>query len=181
MRIACLLLISLIAAQSAAEEWQMLEGSELLFEASWEETPLPGRFGQFDVRLESETGQVSDATLSVAVQLANADMDDPDMNEAIAGVEWFAVAEHPQATYTSESIDETAPGEFVATGELNLKGHRKPVDVPFTWSNSGDVAEMRGELTVDRTEFDIGSGEWSDDESIGTDVRISFIVLLTRR
>ena len=71
--------------------------------------------------------------------------------------------------------------EFVATGELNLKGHRKPVDVPFTWSNSGDVAEMRGELTVDRTEFDIGSGEWSDDESIGTDVRISFIVLLTRR
>lgn len=181
MRAVCLLLTSLIAAPASAEQWRMLDASELLFEASWENTPLPGRFDQFEVQLDGKAEDLTGATLTVTVELAGADMDDPDMNEAIAGEEWFAAVKYPQAVYTSESIDETAPGEYVARGELNLKGIQKPVDVPFTWSVSDDRAEMNGELTVVRTRFDIGSGEWADDESIGFDVRLTFKVLLAQQ
>ena len=181
MRTVCLLLAMLTAGQAGAERWHMLDDSEFLFESSWEDTPLPGRFNEFDVRLDAETEDLTNATLTVTVDLAGADMDDPDMNEAIAGDEWFAIATYPQAIYTSESIVESAPGEYVASGELDLKGIQRPVIVPFTWSVSDDRAEMSGELTVLRTQFDIGSGEWANDESIGADVRLTFRVLLTRR
>ena len=180
-RIACLLMTLLATAQGGADEWRMLDESEFLFEASWEGTTLPGRITAFDVRLEIDDGGFATARLVVTVDLAGADMDDPDINEAIAGDEWFGVAEYPQATYTSRSIVETAPDEYRAVGELELKGISQSVEVPFTWTESAGRAEMSGEFVLDRTQFNIGSGEWANDESIGTAVRLSFKVLFLQQ
>lgn len=180
-RIIALLTALLAIAPAHAETWRMLEDSEFLFEATWEDTALPGRFRAFDVTLETDTGDIADARLAVTVDLAAADMDDPDINEAIAGDDWFAVAKHPRATYTSQSILELAPGEYRAAGELVLKGVARAIEVPFAWSESDSRAEMNGELVVDRTQFDIGSGEWANDDSIGVDVRLSFTVLLAEQ
>ena len=152
MRVITSVSLLVLAAPALAVEWKMLEDSQFLFEASWEGTPLPGRFGEFDVRIEMDTGDVTSSSLTVTVELAGADMDDPDINEAIAGPEWFSIAEFPIATFTSQTIAGDAPGTYVASGELELKGIRKALDVPFTWSESGDRAEMTGELILDRTQ-----------------------------
>lgn len=181
IRIAGLLASTLAASGALADEWRMQGEGELLFEPTWEGEPVPGRFEKFDVRLDTCEGGVAGSELKVTVNLDSADMDDPDINEAIAGAEWFAVDEHPVATYTSDSVGEAADGGYLAAGHLELKGVRLPVSVPFQWSASGDRAEMRGELTIDRTRFDVGSGEWSDGDTIGTEVRVSFDVILERQ
>ncbi len=181
MRFVFLLSTLLAAAPASADQWRMLDESAFDFEASWEGTALPGRFSEFDVRLDAEASDLTRAMLVVTVDLSGADMDDPDINEAIAGEEWFAVDKHPQATYTSQSIVETAPGEYRATGDLELKGITKSVDVPFTWLDSADGAVMSGELVIDRTRFEIGSGEWANDDSIGFDVRLSFKIVFARQ
>jgi len=177
-----ILLISMLAAAGAfAGEWRMQAEGQLLFEATWEGQAVPGRFHDFDVVLDTGDSDVAGAVLTVTVELDSADMDDPDINEAIAGPEWFAVGEHPVATYTSESIEAAPGGGFVAEGQLDLKGVCLPVAVPFQWSESGGRAQMRGELVVDRTRFDVGSGEWAAGEPIGTGVRVSFDVTLERQ
>ena len=159
----------------------MLEESEFLFEASWEGTPLPGQFKEFAVSVDIDASDVTSSALTVSVDLAGADMDDPDINEAIAGPEWFAIADYPHATYKSTAISSDGPGTYVAEGELELKGIRQAVVVPFSWSESDDRAEMTGELTIDRTRFEVGSGEWADDESIAIDVRLFFRIKLARQ
>jgi polyisoprenoid-binding protein YceI len=143
-RIAILLVSMLGAAGVLADEWRMQGEGELLFEATWEGETVPGRFHDFEVRLDTGDGGVAGAALTVTVNLDSADMDDPDINEAIAGAEWFAVSEHPVATYTSESIDVESDGGYVAEGHLDLKGVRLPVSVPFQWSESDGRAQMRG-------------------------------------
>ena len=160
----------------------MSPDSEFLFEATWEGTPLPGRFGSFDVVLFSQSADsIAGSTLTVSVQLAAADMDDPDINEAIAGPEWFSVEEHPAAIYESEEVVSTGPGTYLAKGALKLKGVDARVDVPFTWSQSDGQAQMKGEFVIDRTTFDVGSGEWADDTAIGIDVRLSFDLVLEKQ
>ena len=180
-RIAGLLASMLAASGALADEWRMRGEGELLFEPTWEGVPVPGRFENFDVRFDTGDGGIVGSELEVTVNLDSADMDDPDINEAIAGAEWFAVDEYPVATYTSDSIDEAADGSYVASGHLELKGVRLPVSVSFQWSASGDRAEMRGELAIDRTRFDVGSGEWSSGDTIGTEVSVSFDVILERQ
>jgi len=180
-RIASLSFLTLAASGALADQWRMQGKGELLFEPTWEGEAVPGRFESFDVRLDTGDGCVAGSELEVTVKLDSADMDDPDINEVIAGAEWFAVDEHPVATYTSDSIEEAADGGYVASGHLELKGVRLPVNVPFQWSASGDRAEMSGELAIERTRFDVGSGEWSNGETIGTEVRVSFDVILERQ
>ena len=165
---------------TSAAEWRMLAGSEFIFETTFEETALPGRFEQFDVALVFDPDNPGAGRLQVTVNLEGANMDDPDINAAIAGADWFHIANFPQATYESKEIVATTSGRYVAKGDLDLKGIRKKVDVPFTWSASGDIVEMTGELVLQRTAFDIGSGEWSNDDAIGLNVRLSFTVQLER-
>ena len=180
-RVLSLLLCVGPIASAAADEWRMTEESELTFEASWEETALPGRFRSFDVELLPADGSIEGGKLVVTVDLVAADMDDPDINEAIAGEEWFAIERFPVATYTSRSIRQAEENIYVAEGDLDLKGHVEPIAVPFTWEASGSSAIMTGKLALDRTRFDIGSGEWADDDSIGQAVLVTFRVVLERQ
>ncbi len=180
-RIASLLISMLAVSAAFADEWRMQGEGELLFQPTWEGEALSGRFGAFDVRLDTRDGGVAGGELEVAVNLASADMDDPDINEAIVGADWFAVSQHPVATYTSDSIEPGADGGYVAKGHLDLKGIRLPITVPFQWSESGGLGEMSGVVVIDRTRFGVGSGEWESGDTIGTEVRVSFDVNLERQ
>lgn len=180
-RITSVLVSTFAVSGALAEEWRMQGEGELVFEPTWEGEAVPGRFRRFDVQVDTGEDGIAGAALEVTVNLDSADMDDPDINEAIAGAEWFAVKEHPVATYKSESIKAGPEGAYVAEGNLDLKGARLPVAVPFQWSESDDRAQMRGELVIDRTRFDVGSGEWATGDPIGTGVRVSFDVTLERQ
>ena len=180
-RIASALVLTIAGAAAFAGEWRMQGEGELLFQPTWEGEPVPGRFGEFDVRVDTDDHGLAGAELAVTVNLESADMDDPDINEAIAGAEWFAVSEHPVATYTSDSIESAGDGTYLASGHLALKGVRLPVDVPFSWNAEDDRAEMSGDVVIDRTRFDVGSGEWASGDTIGTEVRVRFNVTLERQ
>jgi polyisoprenoid-binding protein YceI len=182
MRPLARLLVSIFAASGAlADEWRVQEDGEIVFEPTWEGEAVPGRFRVFDVEVDTGDGGIAGAELQVTVNLDSADMNDPDINEAIAGAEWFAVSEYPVATYRSESIGAGPDGSYVAQGYLDLKGARLPVTVPFHWTESGDRAEMSGEVVIDRTRFDVGSGEWAGNDPIGTAVSVRFSVTLERQ
>ena len=74
----------------------------------------------------------------------------------------------------------TAPGRYVARGQLRLKGAQQAVEVPFSWAETGDAAKMDGEFVVKRGFFGIGSGEWASTSVIGADVTIKFSVRLRK-
>lgn len=180
-RIASLLISTLAVTAAFADEWRLQGEGELLFQPTWEGEALHGRFGAFDVRLDTRDGGVAGGELEVTANLESADMDDPDINEAIVGADWFAVSQYPVATYTSDSIEPGPDGGYVAKGHLDLKGVRLPVTVPFQWSESGGLGEMSGDVVIDRTRFEVGSGEWASGDTIGTEVRVSFDVNLERQ
>ena len=69
---------------------------------------------------------------------------------------------------------------YVARGTLSLKGVKQPVEVPFTWTASGNGAAMEGELTLERGKFGIGAGEWLATDVIGAEVKVRFSVKLRK-
>ena len=169
------------ASVSQAAEWRSQSDGKLHFEASWEGSALPGRFGSFEVLLVSDDEQIEGGLLTVRVNLGAADMDDPDINEAIAGSEWFSVAQYPVARYRSLSIEKNAAGEFLVRGELELKDHRKPFELNFEWFEAENTARMSGEFHIDRTDYDVGSGEWASGDTIGKNVSVRFDIVMTRQ
>lgn len=171
--------LSIFATQSlAAGQWKMLPGSSFTYEATFEGAAAPGRFKQFEVDLEFDPVRPATGRLRVTVDLRAADMGDPDLNDGIADPEWFHPVKFPEAVFSSDDITATAAGEYLAKGVLRLKGVSKPVVVPFSWSESGTQAQMRGGLIMKRTDFDVGSGEWATGDSIGIDIGLRFYIRL---
>jgi polyisoprenoid-binding protein YceI len=175
---ACLLALS---GHAAAADWRMdAAGSRLEFAATYERTPAPGVFKEFDTRLAFDPEKTADRRLEVTIKVASADMANADINKAIAGPEWFDFARHPQATFQATDIRRVNAGRYLARGTLTLKGTQHPVELPFAWSESGGGATMEGELTVQRKDFNIGTGEWVATSVIGPDVKIRFRVRLRK-
>ena len=154
--------------------------SYLRFDVRAENTPVEGEFREFSIALDFDAAQPKSGGLSVAVDLGRADMDDEDINTAIAGADWFAVAEFPQAVYTSESTKQLEGGGYGSRGKLTVKGISQPVSFPFTWAESGSSATMTGEFILFRTDFKVGTGEWSGNDPISTDVRLWFELKLEK-
>ena len=179
---ACLLALILgIALPALAADWRMdAAGSRLDFAASFENTPAPGVFKQFDTRLGFDGDTPAGGKLDVTIRVSSADMANADINKAIAGPEWFDFTRHPQATFQSIEIRRVEGNRYLARGTLSLKGAQRPVDVPFTWAPSGDTATMDGEFTVPRGAFGIGTGEWAATNVIGPEVKVKFRVRLRK-
>jgi cytochrome b561 len=175
------LVLLAVALPVGAAEWRMdAAASRLDFAATFERTPAPGVFRQFDTRLAFDGDTPAGGRLEVSIRVPSADMANDDVNKAIAGPEWFDFARHPQATFQSAEIRRLEGNRYLARGTLTLKGQQRPVDVPFTWAPAGGAATMEGEFTVQRSAFGIGTGEWVDTNVIGPDVKVKFRVRLRK-
>ena len=156
-----LLTLPLLCLPSTAEQWRSVTtDSQLNYEVTFQGLPIAGQFKRFSVICSPA------AKLLVKVDVGSADMSDDELNSEIANADWFDT------------------GRFIAAGNLNLKGVSEPVDVPFLWRQDAENpgrAIMSGQLTLQRSDFSIGIGDWSSGEQIGIDVSVSFIVHMQRQ
>ena len=183
-RIKLVSLIAILSYQPAlAETWHSnTVNSKLEFAASYQGLPINGRFNQFSVTCL--TDQLTRPTqLDVAVSITSADMGSSEFNQAIQAADWFNVADFSEAIFSSQNLESVATEAdktaFIAHGILQLKGLRKTIAVPLSWqNNSYDQTTITGELTLDRSDFAIGTGEWASGDQIGLAVRVWFTVQL---
>ena len=146
---------------------------------------MNGAFKEFSVSYSvNDKGKPS--RLEVRVSTSSADMGNSELNEALRSREWFNVTQYPQAYFTSDnfkaSMNNTAKNDFIANGELQLKGIKRPVSVPFNWHQISDGhASMTGKLILNRNDFSVGTGEWASAEQIGLAVKVYFNVLLIKQ
>ena len=166
---------------ACAADWK-LEPTEsrLEFTASFEKTPAPGVFREFDVKLSLDPAKEDAGRLDVTINVASADMASADINKAIAGAEWFDFVRFRQAEFHATEIRRVQPNAFLARGTLSLKGVQQAVEVPFSWNESGNTASMEGKFVVKRGAFGIGTGEWTATDTIGADVTVTFKVRLRK-
>lgn len=175
------LLCLLVTGSAAAAEWRIDPGaSRLAFRASYQGQAAPGVFRQFDTRLRLDPARLADSRLEVTVKLASADMGSGEINEGIREPEWLDPARFPEAVFRATNIRANGPDSYVAHGTLRVKGVEQKAEVPFTLKTSGNTADMAGEVTLNRTAFGIGTGEWASGSLIGLDVEVTFNVRLHR-
>jgi polyisoprenoid-binding protein YceI len=179
-KIGCALALCLAACPALAADWSMdPAGSKLEFVATFEKTPVPGVFKEFDARLRFDPDKPAGGRLDVTIKVASADMSVPDVNKEIRGKDWLDYAGFPQAEFHSTDLRRDG-SRYVARGTLTLKGVKQAVEVPFSWTGSAGGATMEGELTLKRGDFGIGLGEWKATDTIGGDVKVKFRVKLKK-
>ena len=138
-----------------------------------------GKFGEFTAMIDFDPSSPAGGSIVGTVKTDTVDTRDYDRDAALTDVDWFDPSKHPEARFESTSIEAAGDGKFVAHGNLTLKGTTKPIDLTFSFTQSGDTAKFDGMMAVNRFDFNVGQG-WNDTYMVGKDVEVQIRLDLTR-
>lgn len=160
------------ATTAHAGDWRMdAQASTLGFVGSAQGEEFQGSFGTFDAEVRFAPDALQEARFDVAIDLRSADTRNAERDETLQSADFFRTRREPMARYVAERFRALEDGRYAADGELTLRGVTRPVTLEFSFSD-GDPAVLEGEATLDRTQFEVGGGDWASDADIRHAVRV---------
>ncbi len=126
--------------------------------------PYYGRFDTIAGTIDLNTEDLAASTVNVTIQAASASTSSEELNGHLKSPMWFNVAEFPEITFTSTSVEPTGDTTAKVMGDLTLLGTTRPVtlDVTFTGAGMNPFLEVfaigfQAETTIKRSEFGINT------------------------
>lgn len=164
----------IVAAGAAAEEWEVVHpDSHIGFVATYDDIPFEARFEHFEADIRFAPDKLDNAAFDIRIDVGSVNSNSVDRDEGMQQEEWFAVDAHPVARFQTSGFEKLSAGRYKAVGTLELKDMRRNIEIPFEWqqqANGGAV--LRAATTLQRDDFNIGSGEWAEDDTIGFEVQV---------
>lgn len=131
---------------------------------------VEGKFHSIYGRVILEPEQLQEAQIEAVIDISSLvtgiDMRDRHLQQE----DFFDTEMYPVATFFSEQITQNEIG-YLAMGVLEIKGKSQPVQIPFTLINHSEEQLLKGNLIVNRHDFDLGNGMSS--LIVGDKVKIS--------
>lgn len=171
---------ALIGGAAAAATLTAGQRAELKFVATQAEVPVPGTFRQFSVDVDFDPAKPSTGKVGIAIDLSSVDTGSAEADEMLRGKDFFDVARFPRATFSSTAIKAVGPGNFLASGQLTLKGRSLALAVPFVARADGAGLWLEGSVPVSRLAYQVGGGEWADTGTLADPVVVRFKLYVPR-
>ena len=156
---------SQVALAQVASDWTVTEG-EIALTITQLGSPVTGRFDDWTAAItfdENAAGVLGDVTTTIAIGSLSLGS----VTGQALGADFFNATGFPTATFAAQI---TAEGDaYLADGMLTIKDIAMPVSLPFTLVVDGDVAQMAGQVTIDRRTFAVG-------QSMGDETNLAFAV-----
>jgi polyisoprenoid-binding protein YceI len=148
------------------------------FEVKQAGAPFRGKFRRFGGEVCLLQGRAT--RIDVWLDPATVEAGLPEIDAALKDRDFSAVDQYPRVIYTSHSV-ETRGSTQLAHGVLEIKGKRHDLDLSFSLQREGDNPIVSGTLTLNRLEYDIGTGEWSNTKWLGGEVNVQFRATLSAK
>lgn len=167
------------ASSAMAKVWTVdYPASKVEFTGDVSGQSFTGHFKQFTVNVDFDPKAPEAGHISVSIPMASAESGSDERDGMMPTADWFDASKFPAATFESTSIKKGAtPDNFIVSGKLTIKGVAKDVDLPFIFTEQPDGrASAKGELTLDRTAYNVGTGNWASDTYVKFPVKVNFLI-----
>jgi polyisoprenoid-binding protein YceI len=182
---ACMMLVAVWPTGADGMPWSIDPAeSTIAFVGGQMGVPVEGSFEKFSAQIDFDPEKPEDGSIVVEVDMTSVQLPVADVVVEIKKEKWFDVEQFPVGRFEATSIEVEGDNSFVAKGKLTLRDVTQDVEFPFTLSlaEAGDKvrATARGEVSVSRTAFGVGTGEWGDTGIVADEVVIRIDVSGTR-
>lgn len=154
--------------------WAIIPGiSKLQFTGVLYNAPFTGDFGDFGGTIVFNPDDLSNAKADITIHMDKISTGDADRDQNIVGAEWFDAGKFPTARYVTTKFEKADGNKYVAIGDLTIRDKTMPLVIPFTLDIENKTAHMQGEVTLNRTNFGVGEGQWADESTVKHDVKVN--------
>jgi len=169
---------------SDVTQWIIDKGkSSLSFKAKQYGQYFDGNFS-FDGQIFFDPKKLDKSKVRIYIDMNSIKTGSLDRDNQAKSKDWFDVATYPNAIFEADKfIKRDVDGNYIAKGNLTLRGVTLPVELPFNLEikegDSGKIsAVMKSEIELGRLNFGVGQGQWSNGDAISDKVSINIDLLV---
>lgn len=177
-------MVSALPALSGDNLWAVnYNASTLQFDAVHAGNSFTGEFNRFAAAIKLDPENPQDGEVHVVVDIASVDANDDDRNANLPEKDWFNIKAFPYAKFSATDITNVGGNDYVARGDLSIKGISKPTQLDFQLVIDGDRAKASGGTTLMRPDFKLGtdSSDFKTEEWVAFPVQLRFVVSADRQ
>jgi polyisoprenoid-binding protein YceI len=175
------LLAALVPGGASAAKWVMRPAeSTIKLKATFLGSPVGAEFHKFSADIAFDPADLAHSAVTARIDTGSFDSQNDDRDEMVKEEDWFAVARFPEARFVTKSIKLASPGHYEAIADLTIRGVTNTVTLPFTLTIAGDVARVDGALSLLRTDYGVGQGEWTSTKQVGGAIEVAVHVVADR-
>ena len=171
--LAAMLALALPAAAQAPKKIDRAKSS-IRFVTKQMNVPVEGQFSRFDATVAFDPAKPEATKAEFEVDLASIDLGNAEGETEAKRKVWLDIEAFPKARFVAESVKQSAPGKYAATGRLTIKGISQPITAAFTLADAAGVRTVEGQFTMKRLPFRIGEGPWADTDTVADEVLVRF-------
>lgn len=170
------------AYAAAAPSWVVDKAaSRIGWRTTFSGVGLTGAFRTWDAQIAFDPANLAGSRVAVTVDMASVTATDQDAQEALPSGDWFDAKAHPRGTFVATTFRSLGQNRYQAVGTLTLKGVARPLILPFTLAITGNQAKMDSTVTLDRSLFGIGKGQFQGTETVPHGVNMTITVSARRQ
>ncbi|MDO4725140.1 MAG: YceI family protein [Comamonadaceae bacterium] len=163
-----------LAPAAWAQQSLLAQHSRIAFTFEQLGVPVTGHFKAFEGDIALKLDDLPASRLRLDVDTASATLGDAQTDEELRKPAWFNTAAFPKASFVLSQLQSTGQNEYQANGTLTIKNVSHPVQVPVRLEAANGHSVARGNFTIERLPYQVGSGEWSDTSLVANPVRVQF-------
>jgi len=137
---------------------------------------VDGSFTGLQSTFQFDANDLSGSYIKATIDPATVSTGDWLRNDHLRNEDQFLnTSKYPLLGFTSTKIEKTATG-FTAFGNLSLKDVTKSIEIPFTFSSSGNNGLFKGQFAIERMDYHIGT----EGGTVGNTIHINIEVPVTK-
>jgi polyisoprenoid-binding protein YceI len=120
---------------------------------------VKGRFAEVEGAITLDEANPANSSVEAKIAAASIDTREPNRDTHLRSADFFDAESHPYLTFKSERVEPKGDGEFVAYGDLTIRGVTRPVALEGEYLGSNkspygfQVAGFTAKTKINRRDF----------------------------
>ena len=163
--------ISTAVSFSVLDHYEITTGHKIAFKSA----DPTGTFTKVSGTIDFDENNLDSCKFKITIPVSSIDTGNALRDKKAQTAEWFDAANYPNIKFTSKSV--TKDGEkYNVKGDLTLKGTKKEITIPLTYTKKDNKITFKGTFTINRITFGVGKKSEVVPDNMAMSVTVPAIV-----
>jgi polyisoprenoid-binding protein YceI len=159
MKKICIAILILIASNAAfAQLKNNVTKSKITFEIKNLGIKTSGIIGKMEAEVKFDPAKLEASKIDAVADITTINTDNSMRDSHLKGEDYFYVAKYPNITMSSVAFKKKSGNSYIGQFNITVKDKTKMVELPFTYTDTGNIALLKGSFKINRSDFGVGGG-----------------------